>query len=202
MYRTSVPHMETKRLFLREIEEDDAYDMYEYAHLDNVGPVAGWAPHKRLSDTRAVINLFHEKKLCGQLGTIAIVLKENNKMIGTVELHTLLPRFKAELGYTVSPKYWGKGIALEASIKVLEWGFKVLDLKRIECSAFVDNVRSRRVCEKLNLPYEGIRKKAYQLYDGSIHDLRCYAITNDEYFSKEYQDYIREVEKKLEEKGE
>ena len=32
-----------------------------------------------------------------------------------------------------------------------------------------------------------IRKKGYQLYDGTFHDIRCYAITDDEYFSKEYQ---------------
>ncbi|MBO7080003.1 MAG: GNAT family N-acetyltransferase [Bacilli bacterium] len=193
MYRTTIPYIETNRLILREIEEDDAYDMFEYAHLPNVGPVAGWAPHKRLSETRAVISLFHEKKLNNQLGTVAIILKENNKMIGTVELHTFTPMFKAELGYTVNPEYWGRGIAVEASANVLEWGFKTLKLKRIECSAFIDNERSKRVCEKLRLPYEGIRKKAYQLYDGSIHDLRCYAITDDEFNSEEYQKHLSKI---------
>ena len=110
MYTSSIPVMETKRLILREIRESDSVDMFEYAHLDNVGPVAGWAPHKRISETRAIISLFNDKKFNGQLGTIAIVLKENNKMIGTVELHTFTPGFKAELGYTVNPQYWGRGI--------------------------------------------------------------------------------------------
>ena len=200
MYTSSIPVMETKRLILREIRESDSVDMFEYAHLDNVGPVAGWAPHKRISETRAIISLFNDKKFNGQLGTIAIVLKENNKMIGTVELHTFTPGFKAELGYTVNPQYWGRGIAYEASLKVLEWGFRMLKLKRIECSAFVSNYRSQRVCEKLHLTYEGIRKKGYQLYDGSIHDLRCYAITDDEYFSEEYQSFLKKV-KSEEENG-
>ncbi len=193
MYSFSIPVMETKRLILREIKESDSKDMFEYAHLDNVGPVAGWAPHKRISETRAIISLFNDKKYNGQLGTIAIILKENNKMIGTVELHTFTAGFKAELGYTVNPAYWGMGIAYEASLKVLEWGFRMLKLKRIECSAFVSNYRSQRVCEKLHLTYEGIRKKGYQLYDGSIHDLRCYAITDDEYFSEEYQSFLKKV---------
>ena len=70
MYDLSVPHMETKRLILREIKESDFVDMYEYAKLPNVGPVAGWAPHKRLGETKAIISLFNDKKLCGQLGTV------------------------------------------------------------------------------------------------------------------------------------
>ena len=198
MYDLSVPHMETKRLILREIKESDFVDMYEYAKLPNVGPVAGWAPHKRLGETKAIISLFNDKKLCGQLGTVAIVWKENNKMIGTVELHSYVSGFKAELGYTVNPEYCNRGIATEASFKALEWGFKILKLKRIECSAFVDNARSQRVCEKLHLTYEGIRKKGYQLYDNSIHDLRCYAITDDEYFSDEYQKYIKDYINEME----
>ena len=57
---------------------------------------------------------------------------ENNKMIGTVELHTYTPSFKAELGYTVSPYYWGFGYAVEASKEVIKYGFEELNLKRIE----------------------------------------------------------------------
>ena len=75
MFDLSVPRMETKRLILREIRESDFVDMFEYAKLPNVGPVAGWAPHKRLGETKAIINLFHDKKLSGQLGTIAIIWK-------------------------------------------------------------------------------------------------------------------------------
>lgn len=194
MFDLSVPYMETKRLILRETKESDFVDMFEYAHLPYIGPVAGWAPHKRLGETKAILRLFEDKKLYGQLGTVAIINKEDNKMIGTVELHTYTAGFKAELGYTVNPLYWGQGIALEASIKVMEWGFKLLKLKRIECNAFVDNHNSQRVCEKLHLTFEGIRKKSYQLYDGSIHDLRCYALTDDEYFSKDYQDYLKTME--------
>ena len=62
--------------------------------------------------------------------------------------------------------------------------FDYLELKRIECSAFVNNNQSNRVCEKLNLEYEGIRKKGYMLYDGSIHDIVCYSITDDEFYNR------------------
>lgn len=179
--RNSLPEIETNRLLLREINEKDMYDMFEYAHLPYVGPVAGWEPHSSVAYTKDVIDVYRKKPHYGQLSVFAIVLKDTGKMIGTCELHSYIKEFKAELGYTVSPFYWGYGYAVEAARAMLYWGFDVLNLKRIECCSFTNNIQSKRVCEKLGLTYEGIRKKAYQLYDGNIYDLRCYSITDDEF---------------------
>lgn len=185
--KSDLPVIETNRLILREVAAHDELDMFEYAQLPNVGPTAGWEPHRSLLDTRTILQMFKDKKKYGQLGVFAIILKSNNKMIGTVELHSYVQGYKAELGYTVSPYYWGQNIAVEASQEVIRWGFIALRLKRIECSTFVDNLQSKRVCEKLHLTYEGIRKKGYMLYDGSVHDVYCYALTDDEFFSHYYQ---------------
>lgn len=182
--RSELPVLYTSRLILREIEQSDMFDMYEYATSPLVGPQAGWEPHISLAHTREIINMFRRKPVVGQLGVYAVVLKDTKKMIGTVELHTYTKEFKAELGYTISPAYWGKGYAAEASRAVISWGFHQLDLKRIECSAFTTNEQSQRVCEKLGLTFEGIRRKGYQLYDKTIHDLSCYAITDDEFFQR------------------
>jgi len=182
--KSNLPVLETNRLILREIEEKDIYDMFEYASLPYVGPVAGWEPHPSLSYTKSIIKMFRNKYQYGQLGVFAIVLKETGKMIGTTELHTYIKNHKAELGYTVNPLYWGNGYAYEASKAMIAWGFDHLELKRIECSAFVSNNQSNRVCEKLDLEYEGIRKKGYMLYDGSIHDIVCYSITDDEFYNR------------------
>lgn len=182
--KITLPVLETDRLILREINAYDANDMYEYARLPYIGPEAGWEPHSSLNYTREVIDSYRKKPLYGQLSVFAIILKENMKMIGTAELHTFTPNFKAELGYTINPEYWGNGYALEATKELIEWGFIDLKLKRIECCAFVENNRSTRVCEKLGLTYEGIRRKAYQLYNGYIGDLKCYAIIDDEFYER------------------
>lgn len=190
-----LPVIETKRLLLREIRLSDCQDMYEYACLPHFGPMAGWQPHRNIGETEAIIQLFIDKKKYGQLGTFAVILKEENKMIGTLELHTYFPKFKAELGYSINPRYQGKGYATEAAIEALIWGFEDLGLARIECSTYTHNYSSQKVCEKLHLNFEGIRKKGYQLYDGSLHDIKCYAITDDEYFSNKYQKIIYELKK-------
>ena len=179
MMKTKLPIIETSHLILRQIDESDAFDMFEYAHLYYVGPMAGWEPHVNITHTRMVIKNFNHRT--GHLGVFAIVLKSNDKMIGTIELHSYVEDFKAELGYTISPTYWGNGYAVEAGIEVLKWGFNKLKLKRIECTCFTTNHNSARVCEKLHFQFEGIRRKGYRLYNGLIGDLACYAMTDEDF---------------------
>ena len=51
--------METKRLILRKWKDDDAEELYKYASNPDVGPIAGWPPHKSIEESRDVIkNVF------------------------------------------------------------------------------------------------------------------------------------------------
>ncbi len=185
------PKYITKNLILREVEMSDALDFFSYACRDDVGPTAGWKPHRSISDTKAIIAMFRQKKYENQLPTLAITLKETGEMIGTLELHSYESGYKAELGYSLNPLYQGKGYATEASFKALEWGFDRLGLSRIECSMYITNIKSKHICERLHMTFEGIKKKGYKLYDGSLHDIYCYAITDDEYYSVEYQTFLK-----------
>ena len=152
MYEISkLPTLFTKRLVIRPLSVLDAEDMYEYAKTPYVGPNAGWEPHINISQTIAIIKNLTTIKTPYELGNWAIVDKNTNKMIGTIELYNHIPKFKAELGYALNPKYWGQGIVPEAVLEVLAYGFNYLELKRIEVGVFVDNYQSRRVCEKVGL---------------------------------------------------
>ena len=58
----NLPIIYTDRLILRPLSLDDANDMFEYAKLPNVGPNAGWEPHRSVYETTAVIyNLISNK---------------------------------------------------------------------------------------------------------------------------------------------
>ena len=183
-----LPIIQTKRLILRTIQLSDAADMYEYAKTPDVGPVAGWEPHPDLNHTLMIINMFKMSAAKTGLGVFAIVLKENKKMIGTIELFNHYQHFKAELGYALNKDYWGNGYVAEAAKGVLKWAFEDLALKRVEVNLFVDNYRSERVCQKLGMHYEGIKKKGYMRYDGKIFDEKVYHLTDDEYFKKGGED--------------
>ena len=120
--------------------------MYEYAKTNLVGPKAGWAPHINLNETFTILRNMVLFKPQYELGNWAIVDKNTNKMIGTIELYNYIPNFKAELGYALNPAYWGQGLVTEAGLKVLEFGFDSLELKSIEAGTFLDNYQSQRVC--------------------------------------------------------
>lgn len=67
----------TRRLVLRRWEQEDAEDLYRYASDPDVGPIAGWPPHKSVDESRAVI----QDVLNGR-EAYAICLKEDGKAIG------------------------------------------------------------------------------------------------------------------------
>ena len=45
----------TERLILRKWTETDADSLFEYAKNPEVGPIAGWPPHKSVKESRDVI---------------------------------------------------------------------------------------------------------------------------------------------------
>ena len=47
--------LETERLILRPWEETDAEDLYKYASHPEVGPIAGWAIHTSVDNSRQII---------------------------------------------------------------------------------------------------------------------------------------------------
>ena len=50
--------LKTQRLVLRPWRESDLDDFFEYASVDGVGEMAGWAHHKTKEETQAVLAAF------------------------------------------------------------------------------------------------------------------------------------------------
>ena len=85
----------------------------------------------------------------------------------------------------INPDYSGQGIATEVLGKVIEFGFTVLLLHRIECRYIVGNNASRRVMEKNGMLFEGVKREG-MLVKGIYRDVGTYSILCDEYFSDNY----------------
>lgn len=76
---------------------------------------------------------------------------------------------RAELGYVLAKKHWGKGIATEATKLALERGFKDLGVVRIEALVDPENIGSVRVLEKAGMSKEAYLEK-YVTHRGRIRD--------------------------------
>ena len=175
-----LPVLETKRLILRPIALTDKEAVFEYAKNPDVGPNAGWKPHEDISESEKFIEYCIKKREFGQPGNYAIVLKEEDKMIGTIEVHSLKGH-KGEIGFVLSKDYWNKGIMTEAAKMLIIYAFEILGLKRLSYNYFLFNQRSKRVCEKLEFKFEGVLRKKFQLYDGTYIDEAVSSIIDDDY---------------------
>jgi RimJ/RimL family protein N-acetyltransferase len=61
---------------------------------------------------------------------------------------------EVETGYGFFPAYWGRGLATEATLACLDYGWHVLKLESIVAITRPVNARSRRVMEKTGMTYE------------------------------------------------
>lgn len=56
-----------------------------------------------------------------------------------------------EVGWRLASQYWGKGLASEGARAALRFGFEQLGLEEIVSFTVADNLRSRRVMERLGM---------------------------------------------------
>ena len=172
----------TERLELRLWQPSDVDDLFEYAQDPRVGPNAGWPPHESACESQRIVEMF-----INDAAVYAIVLKSENKVIGSIGLHDRPVEGEdsdlkcREIGYVLNPKYWGQGIMPEAVAAVMKYGFEELELDVIKTGYFDFNTQSKRVIHKSGFSnYNTITKKLSQLEDKEVTVL-LYRITKDEY---------------------
>lgn len=146
--------IETERLILRRWTDEDAESLFEYAKNPNVGPIAGWPPHRSLEESKIVIANVLNGAEC-----YAICEKCNNIAIGAVELklngHSDMTEKddECELGYWLGEPFWGRGYMPEAAEALLKRAFEELNMTTVWCGYYEGNQKSKRAQEKLGFVY-------------------------------------------------
>ena len=74
------------------------------------------------------------------------------------------------LGYEISAVHQGRGYAKEALQAIISWGFREVQLNRIEAQVHPDNARSLALLTKLGFVQEGHQREA-GYWAGRHHDL-------------------------------
>ena len=182
---SNFPTLETERLILRKLRLEDAKDIFEYASDPEVSKYVTWETHKSIEDSinfiKSSLANYNKKEVIDW----GIVYKENNKLIGTCGyfLWALEQHSRAEIGYVIGKKYWGKGIMTEAVKEAIKFGFEKMNLNRIQAMCLPDNIGSYRVMEKVGMKYEGVIRE-YIYIKGKFQDLKLYSILRREYFEQ------------------
>lgn len=176
-----IPVLETPRLVLRAFSNEDINDIFEYASVKSVTDFLPWEAHQTLDDTKAFLKM--SKEMFKKYGNIefAILLKEENKVIGGISIRKWNDNNRcADIGYVLSSKYWGRGIITEAIKRIIKYGFEDLNVNRIEAHCDENNIGSYRAMEKAGMKYEGtLREKTFM--KGKFINMKFYSILKSEY---------------------
>lgn len=165
--------IETQRLILRPWRDSDAKALFKYASDPEVGPRAGWPPHKSEEESLKVIrNVFSEERMW------AVELKETSEPIGCVgylpssHSNLSIDPDQCEVGYWIARPYWGQGICTEAMRQVVDYCFNVKGFTVLWGDYFPENPASGRVMEKCGFRDTGRQVLCPNLELGSDRPVR------------------------------
>lgn len=149
--------MELQQIIIRPWQESDAAALYKYASHPEVGPRAGWPPHKSVEESLEFIRTIFSNPT-----TWAIVLKETGEAMGCIgylekgNSNLPLNDDEAEVGYWIGYPYWNQGLCTQALAWLVEYCFEVKHLHCLWGDYYVDNPASGRVMEKCGFVDTGI----------------------------------------------
>lgn len=169
------PLVETERLHLRELADDDAAAVYAVFRDEDVVRFYDCAAMTAVDEARDFI-VRMRARFTGRTGIRwAIVDKSDERVIGTIGFNQIIPwARRGVLGYEIGRTWWGRGFVTEAVRAVVTLGHDALALGRIEALVMLENEASVRVLLKAGFEEEGVLR-AYGFWKGRYHDLRMFS---------------------------
>ena len=171
--------IETERILLRPWGDDDAEALFKYASDPEVGPRAGWPPHKSVEESLEIIRtLFRSDHMW------AMEFKETGEPIGCMgyfvygESNIDIGSNDAEVGYWVGRTYWNQGLCSEALRSLIDYCFNDKKYRTLWADYFPENPASGRVMEKCGFRDTGEVNCCSRLQLGADKPVRIMRLDN------------------------
>lgn len=117
------PTLEIERLILRQLLREDTDFVFQ--HFSNPAVT-------EYSQTEEIVQ-FYAEPLEKTHNRWILLRKSDQQPIGTVGYHNWVKRyFRAEIGYDLSPDFWGQGHMSETLRVVLSHGFERMGVNRVD----------------------------------------------------------------------
>ena len=150
---------ETPRLRLRVPVVDDASAIFDaYTQDAEVARYTSWTPHRSLGETRGFLEQHCEAGWkAGTVFSWLITVTEGGDAAGIIDFR--LTACRAEIGYVLARRCWGRGLMTEAAGAVVEWVIAQPEIHRVWATVDLENVASQRVLEKVGMVREGVLRR-------------------------------------------
>jgi len=171
-----------QRVELRPIAADDAEALYNCWSHPEVAFWLGAPPLSSVDETRELIARLLLMADQEESLRWSIVLP-GGEVIGTCGYNSwqLEGAYRGELGCELLPDYWGRGYMSEALALLLEYGYRVMGLNRIEVLCHPDNMRADTLFTSLGFRREGILREYRHTVTG-FQDVLLYALLRSDMY--------------------
>jgi RimJ/RimL family protein N-acetyltransferase len=175
----------TERLVVRCWDPVDAPKLKEAidASLEHLRPWMPWADNEpqTLDEKVALLRGFRGKFDADEDYVYAIFDLDEARVLGGTGLHTRIGEHAREIGYWIRADAEGNGYVTEAVAALTRVGFELEGLERIEIRVEPENVRSRRIPERLGYAEEATLRGRVRNAQDEPRDVVVYSLFSDAY---------------------
>ncbi len=158
--RTTFRAVETERLTLRRLRDNDLDALVAYRNLSEVAWMQLWESYTA-EEARELINgcKVLEPFSAGNWFQFGVALKSTDALIGDLYFKMDEAGKQAEIGYTFDPRFQGRGLATEAVKALFHHAFTEKGLHRIRGVTDPRNLPSIKLMERLGMRQEAHHKE-------------------------------------------
>lgn len=171
----------TKRLLLRELTPAIFNQLFLRKTKEEIMAYLHLQTDKQFEEmeeryTKGITTYFHDFK------GFHLLDRETKQVIGHCDFHTWVPGHRrAEVGYAMSnPKYKNKGLMTEALETILTFGFRQMDLYRVEALIADYNTPSLQLVQHFGFKREGLLRNHYLVGD-QLEDSIMFSLLKPEF---------------------
>lgn len=168
-------NLETERLFLRSVSYEDVEFLAEHFTNEDVNRhLYDEQALKDFADAEGLVEFFSQPEPRTYHRWI-LVRKCDGAKIGTCGVHCWqVGKGISEIGYDLSPKFWGRGYMTEALRAVIAFAAEEMVLIRLDAHIYPENEKSVRIARKLGFRFMGRTEMYYnggREYEHHIYEL-------------------------------
>lgn len=162
--------IETQRLYLRELLASDEDGLFEMDSNPAVHTYLGNNPISTREEAGKYIEFVQQQYKDNGVGRWAVIDKVTGEFIGWSGIKLIKEPMNNhqnfyEIGYRFIESYWGKGLATETTVALVQYAFENLETEKIYAICHIENKGSKNVLLKSGLKFI----ETFD-YEGTVHN--------------------------------
>ena len=166
----------TPRLILRPPRHEDTEALFAIWSDEQAMRYFSFPTMTRLEQATERVARLLKTTAEGVAFVCVVELRATGEVLGNCDLFRADEQCRrAEIGFSLRPKYWGSGFMTEAASAVVEHAFGALNLRRLEADIDPRNIASAKLLERLGFVREGLLRERW-VVGGEVSDSALYGL--------------------------